>query len=227
MTKLLVAIAAMFTLTIGAAQAAPVPLAGNVTVVDFEARSTLASVGITLSPRGDASRDGDIFTFPITGGELDFGAGLAGDIEHDDSGIALTSGISRVIARNFVIDTVTSELLAQVRFDNDITDGLGPITQFGGDSVAIATLDLSGLTAAQIIDIDNPAIPLVANAALLGVISSQLGVDLSGAAPVMLGFAATDPRAVPLPGALAFFAAGAGALAAARRPRKRSASAKA
>lgn len=176
-------------------------LVGGQTVVNPTA--PLGALGLSAAPLNDAGVNSDGFlVFPITGGDLD---GLAGEIEHDNSGIQLSDGATDVQLENFIIDTVNSVILADI--------SLNGAFQL---NAAILSFDVSSLASIDdLFNLANPMLALVFTDAAADLLESVYGLqtELNG---VEFGLAATAPE-VPLPGAIGFFAAGAGALALMRR----------
>ncbi len=164
---------------------AAVPLASGQTNVQVTA--PLGALGISPALLGGELVSADPLTlgFGVTGGMLDFGT-LAGTIEHDGARISLTGDLGTVETdddvtvelSDFLINTTTAILSGNVN-DGGMTD--------------LFSLDLAGLDAAAITDLDNPQIPLIflagASALLEDVFQLQTGV-LSG---VQFGLAATLP----------------------------------
>lgn len=154
---------------------------------NVQVTAPLGALGISPALLGGELVSGDPLTlgFGVTGGMLDFGT-LAGTIEHDGAKISLTGDLGTVETdddvtvelSDFLINTTTAILSGNV---ND------------GGMVDLFSLDLDGLDAAAITDLDNPQIPLIflagASALLEDVFQLQAGT-LSG---VQFGLAATLP----------------------------------
>ena len=198
----------------GTANAAPV--VDGITTV--EVTVDLGGVGIAPGLIGSASlQDSDddalVVGFPITDGDLDADT-LAGTIEHEGSGLTLAANGTTVELQDFIIDTTSSTLS-------------GIVSIAGGASlgrVDIFTFDLTGLTAGEITDVENPVISLLLTSAAAGALADALAIPaLSGLAGAEFGLAATGPvlgdvgGEIPLPGAAILFATGAAAFAARRR----------
>jgi hypothetical protein len=127
---------ALGALAIGAAVAAPAALgqaADTVTLAGGETRlhlngataGVLTDNGVSVAPIGPATARGTRVTFPITGGRIDPTDG-AGTIAHS-GGLAFSAGGTTVRLRNFIVDSRTGSLTAQV----------------GGSRVRIVDLDTS------------------------------------------------------------------------------------
>lgn len=197
----------------GAAHAAPVVDGITTVAVTVD----LGSVGVTPGLLGSASVDDDadglVVNFPITGGDLD-PATLGGTIEHVGSGLSLTANGTTVNLTDFTIDTVNSQLTGVVGIEGGASLG----------RVAIFDFDLTGLTAGEITDTDNPVISLLLTSAAVGALADALAIPaLTTLAGAEFGLAATAPALgdvgaeVPLPGAALLFVTGAAAFAARRR----------
>ncbi|MEM8799419.1 MAG: PEP-CTERM sorting domain-containing protein [Pseudomonadota bacterium] len=208
-----------------ASPALAVPIAGGQTNVEVTA--DLADLGLTPGITGTSTIvSGDPLTlgFGISGGDLDFST-LAGTIEHEGVGVSLLADFGTddtgdditVILSDFVIDTVNALLFGDV--------------DVGGDGVDVAgaelfEIDLTGLDAAAITDLDNPAIPLTFTATAAGLLQETFGldetIDLTGGE---FGLAATAPIAsdvvdVPEPAIATLFGLGIVGVAMHRRRRR-------
>jgi hypothetical protein len=76
---------------------------------------------------GDASLEGTDVSFPITGGDVTYydpassvRPFVQGVIEHENSGLSLTAGGTKVELTDFVIDPGTSELMGTVSVDGKV-----------------------------------------------------------------------------------------------------------
>ena len=158
----------------------------------------LGALGLSATPIGDAEINGSgYFSFPVTGGELN---GLAGDIEHDNSGLELSDGSTAVQLENFVIDTVNMQVNADVSLNGAFQT-----------NTAILSFDVSTLPDINdLFDLSNPMLSLVFTDGAADLLESvySLNAQLNG---VEFGLAATAPE-VPIPGAIGLFLAGAAAL---------------
>lgn len=99
--------------------------------LDQGAVNALTSLGIAAAPLRPATADGTDLAFPITTGRVN-ATTLGGKIRHT-GGISLTRGETRVVLRNFTIDTVQRVLTARV----------------GGARLAILALDLSDVSVSK------------------------------------------------------------------------------
>ncbi|MEL7489425.1 MAG: PEP-CTERM sorting domain-containing protein [Pseudomonadota bacterium] len=196
---LITALASLASVGLGAAHAAPV-VSGS-TVVDVTA--DLGALGLSAEPLDDSTIADGRFTFPISGGALD---GLAGTIEHEEAGVRLFTATDSVTLENFVIDTVASEIIADVTVNDS-----------AAITAAVFSFDLGALGSIDdLFDLANPSLPLVFTSAAASVLADAFGltIDLTG---VEFGLAATSPELVPVPGAIGLFAIGAAFLGWARR----------
>ncbi len=207
MRKLFATLAVSFAAAFGLSSAQAAVLTSGSTVV--QPTIDLGSVGLTASPFGitqvGTDDQGDtIFIFAVSGGELD--DSLAGTIEHDGVGVDLTNGMSVLSLRDFLIDTTTQTISAQV-FLNDVFVAAAPIFEFNVSEL----VDITDLFA-----LGSPTLSLTISSAAAGVLTDVFGApDLTGA---QFGLAATAPSSeVPLPAAAWFMATGIAAYAAKRR----------
>jgi hypothetical protein len=177
-----------------AVHAQALPIVGGVTSVTLTAAPTLTTLGVGFGTLGTASAspgsDGiPLVYFPVTGGSIDT-ASFAGSIEHDGSGLSLSSGGTTVNLTDFVIDTVALTLTGQVAVVDGPALGAVPIFNLGFSTNPVSPFTLS-LTAAA-----------------AGAITTVFGLpDLTG---VTLGTANTIPitTAVPEPATYAAMLAG-------------------
>jgi PEP-CTERM motif len=176
------------------ALAAPLPITGGTTSVKLTSASTLAGAGLTVGILGTAefspgSDDIPLVYFPVTGGSIDTGS-FAGSIEHDGSGLRLSTASASVSLTNFVIDTVSLSLTGDVAF--------------GSTSLADVPLFNIGLSG-------SPFLPftLTLTSTAAGALSTIFGIpNLTGAT---IGLANTVPiSAVPEPATVASMLAGLG-----------------
>jgi hypothetical protein len=177
-----------------AAQAQALPIVGGVTSVTLTAAPTLTSLGVGFATLGTAAvspgSDGiPLAYFPVTGGAIDT-ATFAGSIEHDGSGLALSSAGTTVNLTDFIIDTVALTLTGQVAVEGGAALGAVPLFNLGLSGNVVSPFTLS----------------LTSDAA--GALSAVFGLpDLTG---VTLGTASTIPitSAVPEPATYAAMLAG-------------------
>ena len=94
---------------------------GTSVTVDQGFVDALTSLGLTPGTLGNATFVDGVFTFPITGGNVDYYGKdssvrpyVQGSISHDGSGISLTNGTTQVDLTDFRIDPGTSQLFATV-----------------------------------------------------------------------------------------------------------------
>lgn len=187
------AAAAVLAFATSSAQAASLPIIGNVTEVEVTA--DLPGLGLTAAPFGSATASGAVFSFPVTGGLVD---SVSGDalVEHDGSGVALTAGAFSAFVGNFLIDTGAATVFG----DGAVLGGAGfsgaPLFTFGtGDAL--------------------PGIELLISPALAGALTAVFGApDLTGAT---FGYARPDLAVVPVPAAGLLLLSALGALGALRR----------
>ena len=186
--KLVQMIAATAALTLSAPTLAATIIGGNTAV---RVTADVAGLGLTLGTFGSATINTTIpgvprVFFPITGGTLDPST-LAGSIQHTGSGVTFTAGSNSLLARDFVIDTIGQQLLGNVFLNGASVASNAPIFTF----------NLSGLSAAQITDLSNPAIALLISSTAASVFTSVFGApDLTG---VQFGLAATAPALAAAP----------------------------
>jgi PEP-CTERM motif len=180
------------------ALAAPLPVVGGVTSVKLTSAPVLTGAGLTVGTLGSAAfspgSDGTpLVYFPVTGGSFDTGT-FAGSIEHNGSGLSLTSSSASVNLSNFVIDTVALNLTGDVAFGTTTLADV-PLFNIGLSGVAFAPFTLT----------------LTSQAA--GALTAIFGVpDLTGAT---IGLANTIPitSAVPEPATVLSMLAGIGLMA--------------
>jgi FAD/FMN-containing dehydrogenase len=173
-----------------------VTVSGGNTVVRVTA--DFAALGLTVSTLGSATIANGLVVFPITGGDLN-PATLGGFILHNGSGVRFAAGATTLDARNFRIDTVTSRLFG------DVTAGGSTLS-----NVALFDFTLSGLSAGQITNLNDPQIILRISSEAAGAFTSVFGApNLAGAE---FGRAATGPQlaAVPEPSTWALMIGGFG-----------------
>ena len=191
------------------------PIMGGQTNVQVTA--PLADLGITPALLGGELVSGDPLTlgFGITGGDLDFST-LAGTIEHMGSSISLTGDMGTtdtsddvtVTLSDFLIDTTTATLSGILN---------------GGDMVDLFSLDLSGLDAAAVTDLDNPQISLTFLDAASALLEDAFALEEGTLMGAQFGLAATAPMAaedVPEPALFGLLASGFFGLALYRRRTK-------
>jgi len=184
----------MLGMAAGPNTASAVPITGGSTVV----APTLDLSVFDVELLGTA---GAGVTFPVTGGDLD--GNLAGRIEHEGSGLKLSSHGSSLALENFIIDTINTTVFGDVS-----VDGLRV-----ADDAPLFDFDLSGLTPEQITDINNPQLALTLTGTAVGAINNLSGLMLTPG--TQFGFAATAPtfNEVPAPGGLALILVALGGLA--------------
>ncbi|ONI61309.1 hypothetical protein ALI44B_12750 [Leifsonia sp. ALI-44-B] len=118
------------------ADATPTPLASipdlskgvdTQVAVDASFVDALTSLGLTPGTVGTATFTDGTFSFPITGGnvdyydpEEDYRPYVQGTIDHEGSGLSLTAGAKVVELSNFVVDPGTSKLMGDVSVDGTV-----------------------------------------------------------------------------------------------------------
>lgn len=208
-----------------AGTAAAAPVTDGITAV--EVTVDLDGVGIAPAPLGSAEVDGDadglVLLFPITGGDLD-PMTLGGTIEHDGSGLSLSANDTVVSLENFTINTVGQVITALVTIETTTMTDTGTTSSVEQiDGAPIFTFDLSGLTAEEITDTEEPSIVLLLSEFAATALADSLAIPaLAGLAGTPFALAGTAPildtaAPVPLPGAAALFVTGAAVFAARRR----------
>jgi hypothetical protein len=192
--RIVLPIFAALTLVV-ASDVRALPLVGDQTIVLLTSDPTLSGLGILVDPLGD----GDIVEdaagrldalFPITGGDV---TGIVGTIEHDDSGLILSNGVNDLSLENFLIDTTTLQLFADVSV-NDVFSGNAALMDVG------FCTDLAG-TADACIDGDGSELldgfKLSLNGQAAATLTAVFGApDLNG---TQFGVARIDVRTIPEP----------------------------
>lgn len=175
---------------ITAAEAATVDIAGVSTAVTVTA--DLGGLGLSAQPFGTATANGATFTFPITGGSVSEGGAL---IEHQGSGVTLSSVAATATVGNFLIDTALSLV------SGDVIGGSSGVTFFifgSGDAL--------------------PGVELLISSDLATVLTQTFNApDLAGAT---FGYAVPDVSLVPVPAAGLLLVSALGAFAVTRRRRR-------
>jgi hypothetical protein len=177
----------------GTAHAQALPITGGLTSVRLVAAPVLFGAGLSVGTVGTAvvspGSDGiPIAYFGVTGGSIDT-ASFAGRIEHDGSGLRLSSNSASVSLTDFVIDTTTLLL------SGDVTIGSTVLSD-----VPLFNISLSGIAATPY--------SLALTAAAAGALSTVFGIpNLTGATT---GLANTIPitTAIPEPATVASMLAG-------------------
>ncbi len=103
-------------------------LTGESTEIDVDPSffETLDSLGVTPGVIGDATLDGNVLGFPITGGNLQIlpkGSVpnyVVGQIQHENSGLSLEAGGIKVELRNFNVDPTASRVYGDVVVDGKV-----------------------------------------------------------------------------------------------------------
>ena len=95
--------------------------------VDASFVEALTTLGLTPGVVGTATFTDGTFSFPITGGNVDYydpqedyRPYVQGTIDHEGSGLSLTAGAKVVELSNFVIDPGTSKLMGDVSVDGTV-----------------------------------------------------------------------------------------------------------
>jgi hypothetical protein len=187
--------AAAMTFPAAQALAQALPITGGITSVALVSAPVLTGAGLAVGGLGSAqlspgSTGIPLAYFPVTGGSINT-ASFAGSIQHDGSGLSLTSSSASVDLTNFVIDTVSGLLSGNVATGGSSL-GVVPLFNIGASGVASAPFSLT-LTAAA-----------------AGALSTVFGIpNLTGA---LIGNANTVPitTAVPEPKTVLSMLAGLG-----------------
>jgi hypothetical protein len=93
----------------------------------------LTALKLTPGPVGSAKIAGAVATFPITGGNVTYYAPgtvspyVQGSINHDGSGLSLTSGATKVELTNFVVDPGKSVLTGKVTANGKVAAESAPL----------------------------------------------------------------------------------------------------
>ena len=93
----------------------------------------LTALKLTPGPVGSAKISGAVATFPITGGNVTYYAPgtvtpyVQGLINHDGSGLSLTSGGTKVELTNFVVDPAKSVLTGKVTANGKVAVESAPL----------------------------------------------------------------------------------------------------
>jgi hypothetical protein len=133
---LMLCAALLLFLTPASTRADSVP--GDTTVVlNASTVTTLTSMGLSLSPLGQASFDATTgtLTFPITHGTI---SGTGDIFNSDGSGFSLTGSSTTITFRNLVINTSTDTLSGNVHFGNTQMNG---VTLFDIGNGGVLALD--------------------------------------------------------------------------------------
>ncbi|WP_323793372.1 hypothetical protein [Nocardioides sp.] len=94
--------------------------------VDQSFFDTLDALGVTPGVLSNAGLDGNVLSFPITGGNVSvFEPGsvpnyVVGQIQHENSGLSLTAGDITVELRNFNVDPTVSRVYGDVVVNGDV-----------------------------------------------------------------------------------------------------------
>jgi hypothetical protein len=193
-----IALPAFVAGTLATGQAHALPIIGGLTSVELTAAPTLSGAGLAVSTTGTAlstvgTNGIPLFYFPVTGGTINTDT-FAALINHNGSGLRLTTSTASMNLSNFVIDTVLGTLSGAVSFGTTNLSGV-PLFSLSASGVASEPFRLS-LTAAA-----------------AGALSTVFGVpNLTG---VALGNANTIPiaAAVPEPATYLSMALGLGLIA--------------
>jgi PEP-CTERM motif len=197
-----------------ASDAGALPLVGDQTIVLLTSEPTLSGLGIVIDPLGDADIAEDIAgrldaLFPITGGDL---TGIVGTIEHAGSGLLLSDGVNDLALENFLIDTTTLQLFADVSV-NDVLSGNAPLMDVDFCTTLAGTPDacIDG-DGSELLD----GFKLTLNGQAASTLAAVFGLpDLTG---TQFGVARIDVRVIPEPSTVLLVGIGL-AVAAARRGR--------
>ena len=180
------------SLGVSSVQAQALPIVGGITGVTLTSAPTLTGAGVSVGILGSAqfspgSTGTPLVFFPVTGGSLNT-ATFAGSIEHDGSGLSLSSGGTTLNLTDFVIDTVALTLTGQASVG---TTALGAVPLF---NLSFGSNPLSPFN-------------LALTSAGAGALTALFGLpDLTG---LQIGTAATIPvTAVPEPATYATLLAG-------------------
>ncbi|CAN5220217.1 hypothetical protein BH09ACT12_BH09ACT12_08280 [soil metagenome] len=103
-------------------------LTGDMTQIDVDPSffETLDTLGVTPGVIEDATLDGTVLSFPITGGNVQIlpkGSVpnyVTGQIQHENSGLSLEAGGIRVELRNFNVDPTVSRVYGDVVVDGEV-----------------------------------------------------------------------------------------------------------
>ncbi len=146
-THLTASAALVAALAAPAVQAQALPIVGGITSVTLTAAPTLTTLGVGVGTLGTATvspgSDGiPLVYFPVTGGAIDT-ASFAGSIEHDGSGLALSSAGTTVNLTDFVIDTVGLTLTGEVAVEGGAVLGAVPLFDLGFSTNPVSPFTLS------------------------------------------------------------------------------------
>ena len=103
-------------------------LTGKSTEIDVDQSffDTLEALGVTPGVLGDATLDGTVLGFPITGGNVQIlpkGSVpnyVVGQVQHENSGLSLEAGGIKVELRNFNVDPTVSRVYGDVVVDGKV-----------------------------------------------------------------------------------------------------------
>jgi len=118
-------------------------LTGEMTqiTVDDDFFPTLDSLGVTPGVIPDATLDGNVLSFPITGGHVSvFEPGsvpnyVTGTIFHENSGLTLTAGDIEVELRNFNVDPEISLVYGDVVANGQVAATSAPLFRLNGSTL--------------------------------------------------------------------------------------------
>lgn len=162
-------------------------LTGEMTevTVDDSFFETLDALGVAPGVLSNAALDGNVLSFPITGGNVSvFEPGtvpsyVVGQIQHENSGLSLTAGDTTVELRNFNVDPGVSRLYGDVVVNGEVAatsaylfrlDGrtLMPLEMDGDNAILEGTQVFISDVAAQLLN-DTFGIDDVTDQVLVGV----------------------------------------------------------
>ena len=105
-------------------------LSGGMTQIDVDPSffETLDALGVAPGVIEDATLDGTVLSFPITGGNVQIlpkGSVpnyVVGQIQHENSGLSLEAGGIKVELRNFNVDPTVSRVYGDVVVDGKVAE---------------------------------------------------------------------------------------------------------
>lgn len=196
---ILPAVASASLLFGGAAYAAPVT--GGTTVLDVDVDTDLDVDVDVRQVGGDEAEDG-LFTFDITGGDVDLDA-LTGSLVHADAAFEIAANSRFVTVTNLIIDFNQSVVFGDIQ--------MGSLGDVLGTNVAMFDFDISEIgDISELFDLTDPSLGLFATAEFSAIFAAAFVVEID-IVGILFGNVGTNPMTgvdndvIPLPGAAILF----------------------